>query len=270
MVLIFVFIFGAIIGSFLNVIILRYNTGESIIYSGSRCFSCGKKLSWYELIPIFSFLIQKGRCRHCGSKISLQYPIVEALTGLIFLLVFWRIWGSGFGIFGQLIYYWVIFALFIIISIYDIRHQIIPNGLVYFLIFLSLFSFVWDFGNWNLFGNWKLIIENSALIERILSGIAFFGLFGLLWFVSHGRWMGLGDAKMALAIGWLLGSVNGFIAILASFWIGAIFGVFLLLFAPKKFKMKSRIPFGPFLGLGALVAFLFGNNILQIYPPTFL
>src|SRR3989339_930062 len=83
-----VFCFGAIIGSFLNVVTLRLGTGESVVSGGSKCFSCGKKLKWIELVPIFSFLIQKGRCRECKSKISLQYPAVEILTGLVFLLIF--------------------------------------------------------------------------------------------------------------------------------------------------------------------------------------
>jgi len=276
MIYIFVFIFGAIIGSFLNVVILRYNTGESVVYSGSRCLSCGKKLTWQELIPIFSFLIQKGRCRQCGSKISWQYPIIETITGIIFVSVVYKIFNFQFSISNQfsifnfqsifsLIFFWLIFSLLIIISVYDIRHQIIPNKFVYTLIILSLVSIFLDFGHWNLFRNWDLEIRNSALLSRILSGIGFFVFFALLWLVSRGHWMGLGDAKIALASGWLLGPIGGLIALFMSFWLGAIFGVFLLLFAPKKFKLESRIPFGPFLALGTLIAFLFGNNILQIY-----
>ncbi len=243
---ILIFIFGGVIGSFLNVLIFRHNTGESVVYSGSRCLHCGKRLKWPELIPILSFLIQRGRCRHCGSKISWQYPIVEFLTGLVFVLIFWKI--SNYSL--LITSYWLlVFSLFIIIAVYDVRHQIIPNKIVYFLIFLAF--------------SWWLLIDRSFF--DFFGGLVFFGLFWLFWFVSSGRWMGLGDAKMALAIGWLLGAFNGFMAILLAFWIGALTGVFLLLFASKKFKMESRIPFGPFLSLGALIAFLFGNNILQIY-----
>jgi len=294
MIYVFVFIFGAIIGSFLNVVILRYNTGESIIRSNSRCLNCGKQLFWYELIPILSFLIQKGHCRKCHSKISWQYPIVETITGIVFVLIFWKVWNLGiatafggvppqggriwnlFGIwdlgFGNLLSlllatgYWLLIAsLLIVISVYDIRHQIIPNKFVYTLIILSLVSIFLDFGHWDLFRNWDLEIRNSALLSRILSGIGFFVFFALLWLVSRGHWMGLGDAKIALASGWLLGPIGGLIAFFMSFWLGAIFSVFLLIFAPKKFKLESRIPFGPFLALGTLIAFLFGNNILQIY-----
>lgn len=241
----FIFIFGTIIGSFLNVVSLRYGTGESVVYAGSRCFSCGKRLSWAELIPIFSFLVQKGRCRNCKSKISWQYPIVEFLTGLLFLVIFLKFFPN----FQFNVFYWLIFSLLIIISVYDIRHQIIPNKLVYLFDFLC-------------FSYWFLIDRSVA---GFLAGAIFFAFFFLLWFASQGRWMGLGDAKLALGCGWLLGFTNGVIGLLIAFWSGALTGIFLLLFLPKTFKLKSRIPFGPFLALGAIIALLFGNNILRIY-----
>lgn len=248
MIYIFIFIFGTIIGSFLNVVTMRYGTGESVVYLGSRCFSCGKRLSWIELVPIFSFLIQKGRCRNCKSKISWQYPIVEITTGVLFLLVAYKFFPQSGAIFN-LIFYWLIVSLLIVISVYDIRHQIIPNKLVYLFDFLS-------------FGFWFLIDRSLA---GFLAGAVFFTFFFLFWFISKGRWMGLGDAKIALGCGWLLGFINGIIGLLIAFWSGALIGLFLLLFLPKTFKIKSRIPFGPFLAWGAIVAFLFGNNILQIY-----
>jgi len=253
MVYIFIFIFGTVIGSFLNVVLMRYGTGESVVFSGSRCFSCGKRLSWTELIPIFSFLIQKGRCRNCKSKISWQYPIVEIITGILFLLIF----NFQFLIFKQInlsfflstSYFLTIASLLIVISVYDIRHQIIPNKLVYLFDFLS-------------FSYWFLMDRSVA---GFLAGGFFFAFFFLLWFASRGRWMGLGDAKIALGCGWLLGLVKGVIGLLIAFWSGALIGIFLLLFLPKTFKLKSRIPFGPFLAWGAIIALLFGSNILQIY-----
>ncbi len=256
MVYVLIFIFGAIIGSFLNVVIDRYNTGESIIYSGSRCFSCGKKLSWTELFPVLSFLIQKGRCRQCKSKISWQYPVVEALTGLIFLAVFWKLNPLLLVTRYSLLvtaFYWLVFSLLIIISVYDFRHQIIPNAFVYPFIALSFF--------------YPIITRSSFLVTGYdyITGLAFFSFFGFLWLVSKGKWMGLADAKLALGVGWLLGPVSGLIAVLSAFWIGAIFSIFLLLFSRKNFTLKSRIPFGPFLAFGTLIAFLFSSNVLQIY-----
>ncbi len=251
MIYVFIFIFGLIIGSFLNVVIIRYNTGESIVYSGSRCFSCGKRLSWQELVPIFSFLIQKGRCRQCKSKISFQYPLVEFLTALLFLTGFLKFFPDFPSVFS----YWVIASLLIVISVYDFYHQIIPNKIVYLLIFFA-------------FGYWFFI--GGATLTGFLAGISFFAFFFLLWFVSRGRWMGFGDAKIALAGGWLLGFINGLVAIFSAFWIGAIFSIFLLLFLPKTFTLKSRIPFGPFLALGIIIAFLFGSIIFKIYLGVFI
>lgn len=247
---VFAFVFGAVVGSFLNVVILRYNTGESIVYISSHCFSCRKKLSWYELVPIFSFLIQKGKCRKCKSKISWQYPIVEMLAGVIFTLVAQKIFD-----FPAVLYYWLTFSLLIVISAYDFRHKIIPNLLVYILIFLA-------------FCHW-LAIDKAAL-DVLLTGLGFFILFFGIWFFSKGRWMGLGDAKLALFIGLFLGLEKGLAAFFLSFWIGALLSIFLLLFLPKKFTLKSRIPFGPFLVLGAALAFLLGENILRLYFSVFI
>lgn len=160
MIYIFIFIFGAIIGSFLNVVILRYNTGESVVYSGSRCFSCGKKLTWSELIPIFSFLIQKGRCRQCKSKISPQYPIVELITALVFCAIFWKL-NHQFDFYSvpSAAYWLAVFGSLIVISVYDFRHQIIPDKIVYLLIFLA-------------FGHWLLLTNRfpAFLSERDFSG----------------------------------------------------------------------------------------------------
>lgn len=244
------FIFGAIVGSFLNVIICRYNTGESVISGRSRCFSCGKKLRWHELIPVFSFIIQKGRCKDCGSKISWQYPAVEILTGLIFLLIFnFSSYGvSAIGGQFSLFYLLVIFSILIIIAVYDLRHKIIPNAFVYSFDILAFLS---------LFGNLKLEIRNLIDWVGFFAGILFFLFFALFWLVSRGKWMGLADAKLALGIGWLLGLTKGFWALLLSFWAGAVVGIFLLILFRKRYNMKSEMPFAPFLAFGATIAFLF-------------
>ena len=160
---ILIFIFGAAIGSFLNVVILRLNTGQSIISSRSKCFSCAKKLRWYELLPIVSFIFLRGKCSVCKTKISWQYPAVEILTGLIFLQIFnlpVRQAGFQFSIFNEFyfpfllftFYFWIVFSLLIIIAVYDYRHQIIPNLFVWIfngLAFLNLWNF-WETRNWKL------------------------------------------------------------------------------------------------------------------------
>lgn len=243
----FIFAFGAIVGSFINVVVLRYNTGQSIISGRSKCFNCGKDLRWPELIPIASFFLQKAKCKGCRSKISWQYPIVETLTGLIFLLTF------NFHSPFSTLYFLIIFSLLIIIAVYDYHHQMIPNLFVW--IFNGM-AFAGLFGNWS--ASWR--IDQSGL----LAGFILFIFFASLWLVSRGRWMGFGDAKLALGIGWLLGLANGAAAVTLAFWIGAIVGGLLIFLSRKKYSIKSNIAFGPFLVIGAFIAFLFGDTLVGI------
>ena len=267
----FIFIVGAVVGSFLNVVILRHGAGASIAVGRSRCFNCGKFLKWRELIPIVSFVLQKGKCRECHSRISWQYPIVETIMGIIFVLLFQQSQISNLK--SQNIFdfgFWIlIFSLLIIIAVYDYYHQIIPDRFVYSFIGLAFMGLI--FKNWNLFENWKLQIENSDLMWSVLAGIILFSFFALMWLVSSGRWMGFGDAQLALGIGWFLGVEKGILAIMLSFWIGGIIGVFLLLWSGlgsgRKYGIKSKIAFGPFLVMGALVAFFAGDLFIQIFTP---
>ena len=246
-----VFVFGAVVGSFLNVIILRLNTGKSIVSGRSKCFTCAKKLKWHELLPIASFVFLRGKCSACKAKISWQYPAVETITGIFFVLLFQQ--SQKFFDFGFLI---LIFSILIIIAIYDYHHQIIPNLFVWIfngLAFLGLFnSFrISDFGfrilNWN----------------NLLAGFILFAFFALLWGVSRGRWMGFGDAKLALGIGWLLGMAKGAAAITLAFWIGAIAGVLLIYLSKNKYGLKSSIAFGPFMILGTAISFFWGEKIIS-------
>ncbi len=257
---IIIFIFGVIIGSFLNVVINRYNTGISL-GGRSMCFSCGAKLSWYELIPIISFLIQRGKCRKCKSKISWQYLIVEFSTGILFLLTVCYLPFTGYFDIFVYFYLWIIICLLVVITVYDFRHKIIPDSFVY--VFAGL-SFLYMFAN---------IVFSIGDFNKIdlLAGPILATPFVLLWLVSRGSWMGLGDAKLSLGIGWFLGLYYGLSAIILSFWIGAVFGVVLIIFGntnlflkDKKFTMKSEIPFGPFLILGIFLVLFFKIDALKL------
>jgi len=264
----FVFIFGAVVGSFLNVVSLRYNTGQPIVGGRSKCLNCAKKLKWRELIPIASFIFLRGKCSVCKSKISWQYFIVEMITGLVFLLVY----NYYFQIFNEFsfhfplstLYFLIIFSLLIIIAIYDYHHQIIPDLFVWVfngLAFCGLFRIL-DFNNLNLFriSNFEFRIFDW---NNLLAGFVLFAFFASLWAISKGKWMGFGDAKLALGIGWLLGMGKGVMAITLSFWIGAIVGVFLLFMAKKRYNMGSNIAFGPFMILGTFIAFFWGDKIIN-------
>ena len=249
------FCFGLIIGSFLNVAIFRLNTSKTL-GGRSSCMTCSKKLFWYELIPVLSFLGLKGRCSVCKSKISIQYPIVELFSGMIFALLFLKF--QNFFFLNTLVfaftyaYYSLLFSILLIIAVYDFRHKIIPDNLSLIfgiLAFIGLFFFT-DF---------SLSLHIPSLWQ-FLSGIIIAAPLALMWLLSSGTWMGLGDAKLALGLGWLLGFNFIFFGFLFSFWAGAIIGSILVIFS-KKYRIKSEIPFAPFLVLGTFLAFLFEFRI---------
>lgn len=243
------FILGAIVGSFLNVLVYRYGTGRSIVSGRSACLVCGHKLSFFELIPVASFIMQKGRCLKCGARISWQYPLVETITGLVFFSVFYR---SSLGHESLLVISYLLFAfsLLVAITVYDFRHKIIPNGLVWTLIFLSLVK--------------VLILGNFSLTYDLAAGPLLALPFFLIWVLSRGRAMGFGDAKLALGIGWMLGATLGLSALLLSFWIGGLISVFLLIARSTRFNMKSEIPFAPFLVAGVFLSYFFNLDIAGI------
>ena len=265
------FVFGTIIGSFLNVVILRYHTGLSVWGgglapypsgargAGSFCFSCGHKLSACDLVPVFSFLFLGGRCRYCKSKISWQYPIVEILTGLVFLSVVLKF--SNLLLFPYIIYsvfYILAFCFLIFISVYDFHHKIIPERPVWIFVILALLGslFLQVYG-----ANEAISYQLRALLASPLMAAPFF----ILWAVSRGRWMGLGDAKLALGLGFLLGSSGAITALFLSFILGALVSVFLLIFRGRRFTMKSEIPFGPFLVVASFLVFIFNLNLPNLW-----
>ena len=262
-----VFIFGTIVGSFLNVLILRYNTGVSAMKGRSFCFSCGKKLGPLELVPVLSFIIQSGKCRGCQSKISWQYPVIECLTGLLFVGVLMKY----SGIMGLYLNTWYVLISLIVVSIlvfvivYDIKHKIIPDGLVLTFGVLALLKIVADF--FSMIGTPAEI--KTHLIWYLLAGpILALPLF-LIWLFSKGKWMGLGDPKLVLGIGWLLGPVMGLSAIILAFWTGAAYGLVLLTLSKfswhgLKINGKTEVPFAPFLVFGFLLVFFFNLDILNL------
>jgi prepilin signal peptidase PulO-like enzyme (type II secretory pathway) len=261
------FIFGIIIGSFLNVVIFRLNTQKT--FGGrSICLSCQHQLSWYELIPLFSFVFLRGRCKNCKTKISIQYPIVEFTVGLIFALLFVKFQDVFFldvFIFSlTYAYYALMFSLLVVIAVYDIRHKIIPDILsVIFgiLAFIGLFFF--SAGGGSAFGGNAGFNLHLPTLFGFLSGLIIAAPFALLWLVSRGSWMGLGDAKLAIGLGWLFGIYSALSGIVIAFWIGAIVGIILVIFS-KKYGMKSEIPLAPYLVLGTLLVFLFNLSLFGI------
>lgn len=260
-----VFIFGASMGSFLNVISLRYNTGLSFVKGKSRCLNCNKEIGGDNLFPIFSYVYLGGRCAFCKSRLPLAYLLVEIFSGIGTMVLYFK-FGFSFEFFiSSIIYY-----LLSIIFIYDLRHKIIPDPFVFLFIF---FSFLYSF----LYSSFHLSLPDStvqagifpSLLGALLVPLPFF----LIWFFSGGKFLGFGDVKFMVGMGLLFGVSQGFVAVFLSFWIGAAFILLLFLYrnivkllANKSYNIstrgaglswKSEIPFAPFLCLGTAVEFFF-------------
>lgn len=254
---IFIFILGLIIGSFLNVVILRMNTGRSVAKGRSACARCNVQLQWYELIPVFSFLGLRGKCRSCKKQISFQYPLIELITAIIFTTLYTAIILSyGFTGTAAIVFLFsaTIAAILIVIFVYDIRHTIIPDHAVYFFIILALVSIVWKVFTVPGFQ------AGPAIVYGVVVALPFF----LLWALSKGQLMGFGDVKLALGMGWLLGLTGGLSALLFAFWIGGLVGLFLLAIS-RKYSLRSQIPFAPFLIIATYIVAVYGVTIFSFF-----
>ncbi len=259
--LIFVFFMGLLAGSFLNCVIYRLEQEESFWGGRSYCPSCKKEIFWFDLIPLLSFLFLWGKCRFCEKKISWQYPVVEFLTGIIFLMVFLLLFpqmNSLQDIVGA-VYVLSISLLLILILVYDLKHFIIPDEAVFAGLFLSLL--------WYLFAFFSHIHTFEEVAGFLLSSLAASAFFLALFLVTRGKGMGFGDVKFALLMGIFLGYPKIIVALFLSFLIGAIIGTILMAF--KKKGLKSEIPFAPFLVAGTFIALFWGDFILTIYPAAF-
>jgi prepilin signal peptidase PulO-like enzyme (type II secretory pathway) len=260
LIILFTFLFGSAIGSFLNVVIYRYNTGVGI-NGRSGCMTCGRTLSWYELVPVLSFLIQRGRCRGCGTKLSWQYPAVELLTGVLFVAVVQKYIGAALDIklYVELAMMLVVWSLLVVILVYDVRHKIIPNGFVYTFAFLGLVRIFMTVP----------FEPRTIFIWTLLAGPILYLPFYLLWKISDGRWIGLGDGKLALGIGWMLGMGHGLSAIFLAFWIGALVSIIMMVImrlksGGNKLTMKSEIPFAPYLILGFTIVYFWPIDVVGL------
>lgn len=250
------FFLGIAVGSFLNVVVLRHEKRKQVT-GRSKCPTCGTQLQWVELVPVFSYVFQRGKCRHCETKLSIQYPLVELGCGILFVLVYFHgIPYESVHTKVLLILELTIWSLFLVIAVYDLRTKLIPNVFSFTLAGLACVHMFVSSGS-----------ELMPTITHLLAGPILFVPFYLLWKISDGMWLGLGDGKLALGIGWFLGLSGGATAILFSFWIGA--GVSLLLIAIARLlrsnkstlTLKSEVPFGPFMVLATLIVYIFEYNL---------
>jgi len=224
--------------------------------------TCNRNLRWYELIPVFSFLIQGGRCRRCSTRISYQYPFVEIGTGLIFALIAYKFlplfYMSYYGLYTFTVaVYLLIYSLLVIIAVYDLRHKVIPDKLVFIFTIVAFASLFIDLT----FAGPVFVLPT---LMNFIAGPLLALPFVLIWFLSKGKLMGLGDGKLILGLGWMLGLSSGITAVIIAFWIGTIISVPLVLWSKNKFGMKTEVPFAPFLIISSFVTFLFGFNLFSL------
>lgn len=236
-----VFLYGIVIGSFLNVCIYRIPKKENIAKVRSHCMSCGYQLKWYDLVPLFSYLFLGGKCRKCKEKISIQYPIIEALNGVLYLLVF-----AEYGLSIETLLYCLLFSALVTLSVIDFRTYEIPLGINIFILALGLVRVVTDYTNW----------PRYVIGLLCVSGV----LFLIYWF-SQGRALGGGDVKLMAACGLLVGWQH----ILIGFVAGCIIGSVVHLLRMKISKEGHMLAMGPYLSVGVMVAVLWGDAFLAWY-----
>lgn len=247
-------------GSFLNCAVYRLKEGISFISGRSFCPSCKHALAWYDLVPIFSFVLLAGKCRYCGKKISWQYPSAELLAGLVFLSVFnYSVTAAG-GVFGaeflaNVIYLFAISSLLIMIFIFDLKWFIIPDKI---LLIAAGASILFHF-----YGFFSGSCGQSCIGGFLLSALGAFAFFLAIFLLTKGKAMGFGDVKLAFFMGLFLGWPKIAVALFLAFLIGAIIGTILI--ASKKKGWKSEIPFGPFLITGLFIALIWGEKIFNFY-----
>ena len=276
MTFVVLFVLGIVIGSFLNVVSLRYNGAHfvfdpKVIGGRSRCSHCGATLRWFELVPLVSFLVQGGRCRRCKAHLSAQYPIVELVSGLIFVAVPLRI--AAFVV-GSPAWFlpaiWVLaFLILLLASAIDIRTGIIPDelnvGLGVLAIMLGVFLALSRGGNGSFMGPLGAMISlsDNVWVGRISGAVFGFIFFEFLLLVTRHRGIGMGDVKLALPLGLLFGWPDILPVVGFAFVCGALVGICLIFL--KKKTMQGALPFGPFLALGAAFVFFFGAPVAQWY-----
>ena len=236
-----VLLFGLTAGSFLNCVVYRLENNQSFLTGRSFCPKCKHVLAWYDLMPVLSFLLLGGKCRHCQKKISFQYPLVEIAVALLFLAIFY---------YRLPVFSYFLSLFLIVIFIYDLKHYLILDKVIYPAIGLTL---IYDLLRFDLFTNWNLLI----------SAIGASGFFLLIVLASRGKWMGAGDIKLAFLMGLILGWPNILVALFFAFFSGATIGVGLVLAQRKSFK--SEVPFGPFLVAGTIVAMFYGQALINWY-----
>ena len=247
--LLLVFLIGLVVGSFLNVVIIRMRELHTILAERSHCPHCKKVLKWYDLIPFLSFFLLKTRCRYCREPISWQYPIVEIATALLFTGIFWQ-----FGNYLITYFLLLITCFLVVIFVYDLRHMLIADEILWPALIITLLLYC----SIALFQK-----DMSIVINSLIGGAIIGGFIGLIVLVTRGKGMGIGDIKLGILLGLIVGIYGSIITLFFAFVIGSIIGIFLLLAGKARFK--DAVPFAPFLIVGFYITLFYGNQIMNWY-----
>lgn len=245
MIIASVFILGLIIGSFLNAVIFRLKEDESFIKGRSHCPHCKHNLSSLDLIPLFSFIFLGGRCRYCRKAISWQYPIIELVTAVTFILL-----AQNFQFSISNFQFWfqcVMAGFLIVIAVYDLKHYLILDKIVFPALAVVT--------AYNLF--------TGFFVQGLLGAALIAGFFAAQYYFSNGRWIGFGDVKLGLVLGSIFGFKMGIIMLVLAYFMGAIVGVFLIMTGRKQ--LGSELPFGVFLSLSAIIMMIAGHQLSAWY-----
>jgi leader peptidase (prepilin peptidase)/N-methyltransferase len=252
--LILIFVFGLFIGRFFNCVVYRIFKEEDFVSKRSYCPKCKKTLGVFDLVPLLSYIFLFGKCRYCKEKISIQYPLVELFTGLIFIGIFLCSPTPLFLVFNLLMS-----SFFILLLLSDLKYMLISDAIIFPAIILPfIFNIILDLVNGNNLLEWGSLFVNGN-IGALIAG----GFFGSIVFVSKEKWMGKGDILLGIMIGLFLGWINVIVAMFSAFLIGSI--ISLILISLKKKGLKSEVPFGPFLLVGAWIALFWGDKIIFWY-----
>jgi len=257
-------IFGLIVGSFLSVVVSRLETGESIWKGRSKCTTCKKKIKSYDLVPLLSFMVLKGKCRYCEKKISAFYPLIEIATGVLFALLFYRFSDafSGANVYLFFGLHILILASLIAVFFYDWFYYIIPDKVLIPVGGIVLVAAVINSLLSKLF-QLDIFVYAPGILNLVLGLVIGGGFFLILVLVSREKWMGWGDVKLGAFLGLFLGYPLVLVALFFAFILGSLFSIILILL--KKKSMKDLIPFGPFLVLGGLIALFVGKWVINWY-----
>lgn len=242
---IIIFFFGIVVGSFLNVCVYRIPEHEDIVKTRSHCMSCGKQLKWYDMFPLLSYLFLRGKCRVCGVKLSVQYPLIEAVNGILYVII---VYIHGVNVDSLL--YCLLTSALIVLSVIDFRTYEIPFGINLFILALGLI---------------RAALDYQHILSYLIGFLAVSAVLAILYYASKGRAIGGGDVKLMAACGLFL----GWKLIIIAFLLGCILGAFIHVIRMKVSKEDHVLAMGPYLSAGVFIAAMWGSQMLTWYLGQF-